>query len=385
MDTLKELQVFAEISEVLDEAWIQDTALNRVCQAAVEILDVQHSGVVVFDEQLEVGSLRAEYPESFLALNASFSIRNIPAGQDLIHRNSEIYYPDLGSPESQTGLGPRRDELWGLGIRGVLIVPVFVAGKVIGWFSLDSTRGPREFSEAEKAKCRLLSSFIGTTLQSIYLASVAEEIATGLLTDMPPDHVESRIVDMATRLMNADLAELRWGDQSGLASPALIRSPLRGVHEIAWGIGPPKRPICNLVLSFVKPRQIIAADVRKLEYLSRYAYIALDRARILRRQILLRRLGDIFVEEKEPERALHEIAFLVSKFFESSLCRIVAADIRNVPLHNIAADSKGAFGDQEQNNGTGLLTILPVFYPPSPDAEPVSLSAGANAGAEINN
>src|SRR5258708_32506792 len=99
MVILQGFEALTEISQALNNEWLQESALNRACQAAVELFEVQHSGMVVFEEDTGVGVVKAEYPDSFGALNATIDTQHIPAEQDLLHKHLDIYFPDLSSTD----------------------------------------------------------------------------------------------------------------------------------------------------------------------------------------------------------------------------------------------------------------------------------------------
>jgi transcriptional regulator with GAF, ATPase, and Fis domain len=363
MADLEELRVLADVSQALNNEWRQEAALSRACQAAVELFGAQHSGLVVFDEATGVGVVQAEYPRDFGALNATIEIRDIPAEQDLIRNKRDIYFPDLDSGEARTGLGSVREDLLRRGIRGIFAAPIIQGDQVVGSFSLDSTV-PREYTEEERAKCRLLASIVGGALQDIYVADVADEIESAVLADLPIERIGNRIEEIAGRFEGAKAAKLdltrRAAAETGAA--VTVAAPPSGISdgecEIRLRLGPKNRPAGVLTVRFERFDRIARADVRKLQHLARYAYVALERARMIRGEKFLRMLSDIVNLEKSADRALQQLAWLTVGFFEAGLCRILACDTRGVLLHDVAANGKDVLEISPSGGSPTLQKLL---------------------------
>jgi GAF domain-containing protein len=367
---IHELRRFREIVEKMNNEWSPEGVLNSTCQAVVELFNIDHSGLVEFDHELGTGVVRAEYPESFGTLRSTISTGNIIAEQQLIRDRKSIHFPDLRSAESRNALGDVHQQLWDHGVRGVLIVPIIGGEKVIGSFSLDSTRGPRSFSPLEIEECELLASIASGALDKIHASDVGAEISEAIINNLSLASLPDHIAKTAKQYLRATAAELRTTPQPGKLARRIMQQQIpffvieagKGTdpnqHELWALLGAPDTPSGALIVKIPAERKIIAEDIRTLRYLAQYSYIALERRRAVETEQFLREIGDLTATATEPQELLKVLAHRMASFFEMLYCLIVASDTRGIPLHVVAATADGSVERREDYREQDLLALV---------------------------
>lgn len=121
------------------------TIFSTGCRAAVELLGVSHSGLVLFTENPVQGTVQAEYPP-LGTIGTVIPISGVPAEERLIASRQPLIIPDVASYD---GLGAVRTILLDLGVSSILVVPIVNNDNVLGSFSLDSIGQPRAFSQVD--------------------------------------------------------------------------------------------------------------------------------------------------------------------------------------------------------------------------------------------
>lgn len=134
--------------------------LELACHAAVDLLKVDHSGLVLFDEDFIQGQIEAEYPDKGI-LGRWIPLRGIPLEEQLIATRQPIYVPDAGTAEE---FGPIRSIFEKIGTRSLLMVPIVVNDKLIGSFGLDMLGRTRKFSNEELELCKAFAAQMGVAI-----------------------------------------------------------------------------------------------------------------------------------------------------------------------------------------------------------------------------
>ncbi len=157
----KMLEKLQELSVAINSATELPEIQNLACQAAVEILGVNHSGLVLFEKGLSKGKLIAEYPVKTDFIGTEIQIKGIPFFERLVYNREIINVPELINcsdlDEVQVTLMKRK-------IRSLLIVPVILNNKVIASFSLHMIRKNRVFYSDEIELCRKLANQVAIAM-----------------------------------------------------------------------------------------------------------------------------------------------------------------------------------------------------------------------------
>lgn len=147
-------------------------ALKAACRAAVELLGVDHSGLVLFAPDLKTGRVSAEYPEHLGARSLEIPLWRVPSEEQLIHSREPVIIRDVANDAS---LGPVRDILAGLGISSILIVPIVIKGDVVGSFSLDSVNRKRVFTNEDVELCKVFAAQVAVAINNAQLFRRAKQ------------------------------------------------------------------------------------------------------------------------------------------------------------------------------------------------------------------
>ncbi|WP_165360788.1 GAF domain-containing protein [Candidatus Chloroploca sp. Khr17] len=150
-----------------------DQVLLQICQVAVQLFDIDHSGLVLFDKDGDSGKVVAEFPD-LGTLGTRIPVRGIPAEERLIYQQEPILLNAV--PETPAAeLGPVAQTFASFAIRAILVVPVVSEGRVIGSFSLDAIEHPYTFTEEDIELCRIFAANIATALAKARLVREAQE------------------------------------------------------------------------------------------------------------------------------------------------------------------------------------------------------------------
>lgn len=164
-------QQLQQLSATIAQWSDYEQVLTEVCKAGVSLFSADHSGLLLFDDDLRAGSVAAEWPSSVGARGLRIPLADVPAEERLVHDNEEIIISDLD--DAREGLGPVYDILRGLGIRSLAIVPITYQGQKLGSLSLDAMRQPRQFvpEEVEFMKAFAAQAAIAITNARLYAQS----------------------------------------------------------------------------------------------------------------------------------------------------------------------------------------------------------------------
>lgn len=141
-----------EISSILNASLDLDQILNGACEQFVRLLDVDHCGIVLVNEDGLSGRVVAEYPARG-AVNGLVPL-TYPAFEQMCRDHQP--YASYNVPED-TRLGTGRTTLTAIGVKSVLLAPLVAQGQVIGSIGLDAVRQVRLFTEEELHMCQVVT------------------------------------------------------------------------------------------------------------------------------------------------------------------------------------------------------------------------------------
>lgn len=122
-----------------------DEILSATCKFAVELLKVDHSGLMVFDSGRGCGHVISEYP-LIGTKGLAIPLRGVPAEERMVNFEQPIVVHDISLDNS---FSPVSGILQEHGIQSLLIVPLISKGRVIGSLGLDMIGEVREFTPDE--------------------------------------------------------------------------------------------------------------------------------------------------------------------------------------------------------------------------------------------
>jgi PAS domain S-box-containing protein len=170
---LEKLQAIQEVSTTVTSSAEFHEVFNRTCRAAVELFGVDHSGLVIFDQDLEWGTVRGEYPLQTGARGKCVPIRRVPVEARLALEGETLVFPDVAGARAE--LGPVADILLDLDIQSIAIVPIVCRERVLGSFSLDAVGHTRQFAPQEIELCRVLAAHVAVAVENARLFSELAE------------------------------------------------------------------------------------------------------------------------------------------------------------------------------------------------------------------
>ncbi len=141
----RRLALLHDISMAVNSTLDLQTVLTRACQKLVENFKVNHSGVMLFDDERAFGQVMAEFP-----LQSAAGIRVSLEGYAAVQHIIQTAHP-LAIYDAQHD--PLMEHVWevmrSLGVLSIMIVPLVIKDRVIGTFGLDVTTALRRFEPAE--------------------------------------------------------------------------------------------------------------------------------------------------------------------------------------------------------------------------------------------
>lgn len=192
----KMMEKLHQISIALNSAVDLKDILKLTCKAAVEICNVDHSAVVLFEKNLLTGKVIAEYPPQKKFVETEIQVKGIPLEEQLVYHQQIINISDLHTYQP---LDDVQKTLIGLNIRSVLIVPVVLNGKVIASFSLDMFNRPRIFHPDEIEHLRKLANQVAVAIgkaRYVKELSVINRIGHDLGSAAPMDFDTKKIMNL---------------------------------------------------------------------------------------------------------------------------------------------------------------------------------------------
>ncbi len=224
-------QRIQEISASLNTSLDLAKVLNKACQAFVELISVDHCGIVIFNADGKTGQLVAEYPPSSLE-NSTIPVGFLPLDTTDIFISHSV--PD--DPRLADAAG-----LQALGVKSVLIAPLVVRGKPIGSIGLDSIKKQYYFTEEEKTICQVLSHqiAIAVTNAHVYQAERLARLQADTLRDAAAVFGESLDFDDVLRRILVQLGRVVYYDT------ALVLLQKDDLFEVVavWGVTHPEKVI----------------------------------------------------------------------------------------------------------------------------------------------
>jgi GAF domain-containing protein/ActR/RegA family two-component response regulator len=165
------LKAIHEVSTAIGSLMALDKILQATCEAAVRLFEVDHSGLVRFDEPAyERGWVLAEYP-NLGTQGVEILVNGVAIEEQLITAKAPVVLADVAA---ETSLGPIGEIFKKFDIYSILIAPMVVKGKVLGSFSLDTIGRPRQFSADEIELCQIFATQIAVAIEN---ARLYEEVA----------------------------------------------------------------------------------------------------------------------------------------------------------------------------------------------------------------
>ena len=161
----RRLALLHEISLAVNSTLDLKTLLTAACQKLVENFQVDHSGVLLFDEQYTYGEVTAEFPNQ-QAVGLRIAVKDYIISERLIATaHPQAIYDAQHDPDMEKVWNVMRS----LGIQSLLIVPLISQRQVIGSFSLDMMSSSRQFKASEIELAQTIASQLAMAIKNARL------------------------------------------------------------------------------------------------------------------------------------------------------------------------------------------------------------------------
>jgi len=171
----QKLEAIQRVSVAISSLRTLDDVLTATCRAAVELFDVDHSGLVLFDDDSH-GHVVAEHP-ALGAQGLRIPLRGVAIEEQLLASHAPVVCSDVAR---EVEPGQVRAILEHFDIRSMLIVPVIFQDRMLGSFSLDAIGRRRSFSADDRNLCIAFAAQVAVALEHARLLSQATRRAEQL-------------------------------------------------------------------------------------------------------------------------------------------------------------------------------------------------------------
>jgi GAF domain-containing protein len=149
----KRTETLYQIATLLSATLDQDHILSLAAEQINKLLEADHCGIVLIDQDKNVARLVAEYPESMLS-RQDFTISDLSTFNELWD-NDILAYVD---PRNDPRLDFQRDSIVQMGIRSILIARLFAKGRLIGSIGIDMVNREHVFTPEQIEVVRTLAN-----------------------------------------------------------------------------------------------------------------------------------------------------------------------------------------------------------------------------------
>ncbi|MFQ3534381.1 MAG: GAF domain-containing protein [Aggregatilineales bacterium] len=211
---MRQIDVMRSLYEVTRDfasATESHEVLDRAARSLVETLRIDHIGIAVFDQEENVGTVIAEFPDNgMIGLRISL---NTPLQEHLLKSKAPVVVnnvdddPILGNTE--------RAQLQQLGIKSIALLPMIVKGRLIGSLGLDSFYEYHTFTAEEIEAAAAVTSQLAITAHNAQLyeeikrhAAQLEHIAAlsqRITSTFDRQHIFQIVREETLKLIDADL------------------------------------------------------------------------------------------------------------------------------------------------------------------------------------
>ena len=185
--------------------------LEALCKFAHEILEIDHSGFVLFDKTLQRGQVVAQFPSGGFEdlLWREVQLEGVETEQRLLNIDEAVEIADLDDLDERKKLGSVVALFDEFRIKSVYIVSVRVRGNLIGSFSLDRTGKANPFGEREKVLCKSLAQLASLSIENAFLSDwleVFQESTKAIISEQEIGRLLDTIVSHAVTLLEVEEA-----------------------------------------------------------------------------------------------------------------------------------------------------------------------------------
>lgn len=159
----RQLQVIHDVTSTINQLSDLKDVYQAVSKAVVELFDtVDHSGLVIFEQDYRFGRVVSEFPELLGNTDPiKISIRDIPFEEKLLGGADHITSFDVINDDS---LGEIKALLTGVGIQSLVIIPLRYHNRLLGSLTLDATKNKHRFSQEEIEMAQTFAAHVSAAI-----------------------------------------------------------------------------------------------------------------------------------------------------------------------------------------------------------------------------
>jgi len=210
------LEALENLSLTISASLDLDEILAKTCQAAVELFEVNHSGLVLFDSNFIKGKVVAEYPAVVKTTGMDIPLQGVLLEEKLIENKEPI---DVFDVEKEAKLDPVGEIMHRqFDIHSTVFVPVISKGHILGSFSLDAIGHKRQFTREEIDLCKIFAAHVASAIENARLHQKTEksnellkaldEASRHIRAEKEPAKLLQEIVRLAAELMGCTTSGL---------------------------------------------------------------------------------------------------------------------------------------------------------------------------------
>ncbi len=168
---LRLFRALSDISRRVSSELVSEHVLVAACQSVVEAIEgVDHAGLIINDNAPLDALVVAEYPR-LGSIGTRLTLENYPVYEQMLVTREPVVINEVSSAHDL--LGPNYEMLVGMGIRSLMIVPLFVQNEFLGSLGLDARSTHHHFNEAE---IEFANAIAGQIAISMYNAQLFEQL-----------------------------------------------------------------------------------------------------------------------------------------------------------------------------------------------------------------
>lgn len=172
----KELQAVVELTQLISDTLNSKELLFRIVRKIAEIIPVTRCSIIKIDWSHKTAFVVASF-EDPLFKGVKLSLRKYPEILEALTTKKHVVVQDVSSDPIMEKV---RGLILPLGIRSILVVPIFYRTKVIGTLFLRTSRAQQIFSEHEINVINNMAHASANTLYNAFLFEQVEEKKTRL-------------------------------------------------------------------------------------------------------------------------------------------------------------------------------------------------------------
>jgi GAF domain-containing protein/nitrogen-specific signal transduction histidine kinase len=167
----RNLALIHRISTVANSSLDLNVILTTVADRLVEAFGVDHCGIVVLTQDHTAGQVVAESP-ALGSRNVIMPMADYPAAEHIMTTRSPLTITNVADDPM---VGAMHEPLIRLGVQSILLVPLVVSDKVVGFIGLENIESPREFAAEDVALCQTIANQVAVAVENARLFASEQE------------------------------------------------------------------------------------------------------------------------------------------------------------------------------------------------------------------